>query len=167
MKIEIRHAEPADAEAVQAIYASPGTYEGTLQLPCPPLALWQRRLSELPDGFYSYVASMDGEIVGQLGLMTNIDRHRRKHAAEIGMGVRDDFWGKGVGTALVLFTIDMADNWLNLLRLELSVYADNERAIALYAKHGFEKEGEMRSFAFRNGRYVDALLMARVRAPIE
>ncbi len=54
---------------------------------------------------------------------------------------------------------------LNLQRLELEVYRDNERAVALYAKHGFEREGEMRAFAFRNGRFVDALMMARLRLP--
>jgi putative acetyltransferase len=165
VKIEIRHSEPADAEAVSAIYGSPGTFAGTLQLPCPSTAMWAKRLAELPEGFYSYVAVVGGDVVGQLGLMTNTRRARRKHAAEIGMGVRDDYWGKGVGSALVSFAIDAAENWLNVSRLELNVYTDNERAIALYTKHGFEKEGEMRAFAFRNGRYVDALMMARVRAP--
>ncbi len=48
MKIEIRHAEPSDAAAVQAIYASPGSCDGTLQLPCAPMSLWQQRLTEPP-----------------------------------------------------------------------------------------------------------------------
>jgi putative acetyltransferase len=59
--------------------------------------------------------------------------------------------------------IDLADNWLNLKRLELSVYTDNIRAIALYERFGFEREGLCRAYAWRDGAYVDSLAMARLR----
>jgi len=52
---------------------------------------------------------------------------------------------------------------LNLTRLDLRVYVDNEPAIALYNKFGFEIEGTHRLFAYRNGEYVDAHVMARLR----
>jgi putative acetyltransferase len=61
------------------------------------------------------------------------------------MGVRDDWQGKGVGSALMRAALDLADNWLGLRRLELNVHADNERAIALYRKFGFEIEGTHRA----------------------
>jgi putative acetyltransferase len=57
----------------------------------------------------------------------------------------------------------MADRWLNLVRLELEVYTDNEAAIRLYERFGFEREGTMRQYAFRDGLYVDAYAMARIR----
>jgi L-phenylalanine/L-methionine N-acetyltransferase len=60
--------------------------------------------------------------------------------------------------------IDLADNWLNLRRIELTVYADNEPAVRLYQKFGFEVEGTLRNYAFRDGQLIDALSMARVRA---
>ena len=88
---------------------------------------------------------------------------RRRHVGEIHMAVRDDWHGKGVGTALMEAALDLADNWLNLMRLELTVYADNEAGIALYKKFGFEIEGTHRLYAFRNGEYVDAYSMARIR----
>ena len=59
--------------------------------------------------------------------------------------------------------LDMADNRLNLSRLDLRVYVDNAPAIALYEKFGFEVEGTHRRFAFRDGEYVDAHVMARLR----
>jgi putative acetyltransferase len=59
--------------------------------------------------------------------------------------------------------IDLADNWLNLTRLELEVYADNEAAIHLYERFGFEIEGTLRQHAFREGRYVDSKMMGRLR----
>ena len=80
------------------------------------------------------------------------------------MGVRDAWQGKGVGTALMQAALDLADNWLGLRRIELRVYADNEPAIALYRKFGFEIEGTHRLYAIRNGVYVDSLSMARIIA---
>jgi L-phenylalanine/L-methionine N-acetyltransferase len=61
--------------------------------------------------------------------------------------------------------IDLADNWLNLSRLELSVYPDNEPAIKLYKKFGFQVEGTQIGSAFRDGQFLDTLMMARVRLP--
>jgi L-phenylalanine/L-methionine N-acetyltransferase len=79
------------------------------------------------------------------------------------MAVRDDYQGKGVGTALLRELIDAADNWLGLRRIELTVYTDNERAIRLYQRFGFEAEGTHRGYALKAGVYADALVMARLR----
>jgi putative acetyltransferase len=57
---------------------------------------------------------------------------------------------------------DYADNWGHLLRIELTVYTDNHKAIKLYKKFGFEEEGVRRAYALRNGAYVDVLGMARL-----
>ncbi len=78
------------------------------------------------------------------------------------MMVRDDWQGKGVGTALMQAAIDLADKWLNLTRLELDVYTDNEPAIKLYTKFGFTIEGTNVNYAFRDGQFVDVYLMARL-----
>jgi putative acetyltransferase len=59
--------------------------------------------------------------------------------------------------------VDLADNWLNLTRLELEVYADNEAGIHLYERFGFVVEGTMRQHAFRDGVYVDSIMMGRLR----
>ncbi|MBN6335401.1 GNAT family N-acetyltransferase, partial [Escherichia coli] len=59
--------------------------------------------------------------------------------------------------------IDMCDNWLRVERIELTVFADNAPAIAVYKKYGFEIEGTGRRCALRNGEYVDAYYMARMK----
>ncbi len=59
--------------------------------------------------------------------------------------------------------LDLAQNWLGLTRIELKVYTDNPAGIALYKKCGFEIEGTHRRYAFRDGGYVDAYSMARLK----
>ena len=78
------------------------------------------------------------------------------------MGVHASFQGQGVGSKLVEAVLDLADNWLNILRIEVEVYTDNTPAIALYKKFGFAIEGEARAFAFRDGAHVNAYHMSRV-----
>ena len=163
MDITIRHAEPSDYEAVQRILAGPKVVWGTLQLPFPSVEMWRRRLAEPAEGFFSLVACVEDEVVGQLGLQTYPHRPRRRHAADIGMMVRDDWQGKGIGTALTEAAIDLAEKWLNVGRLELQVYMDNAPAIHLYEKFGFAIEGTLIRYAFRDGQYVDAYTMARMR----
>jgi putative acetyltransferase len=57
----------------------------------------------------------------------------------------------------------MADRWLNLTRLELEVYTDNEPAIALYKRLGFVIEGTHRKHAYRDGQFADSYSMARLK----
>jgi putative acetyltransferase len=164
MTITIRRAEPSDYEAIKHIFDSPNVVWGTLQLPFPSTEQWRKRLAEPPEGFFSLVACVeDNEVVGQLGLHTFPHRPRRRHVGQIGMMVRDDWQGKGVGTALMQAAIELADKWLNLTRLELEVFTDNAPAIRLYEKFGFTIEGTLVDFAFRDGQYVDSYIMARLR----
>jgi putative acetyltransferase len=162
MEITIRKGEPADAEAIWRCYTSPRVVRETLQLPYRSLESVREFLSKSTDGDHILVGVVDGEVVGVIGLHTN-PRPRVNHRAEIGMMVRDDWQGKGVGTAIMRAAIDLADKWLNLTRLELTVFTDNERAIALYRKFGFETEGTLRKYAFRDGEFVDVYAMARVK----
>jgi putative acetyltransferase len=158
----VRRTEPEYYGSLQRIFSGPRAMAGTLQLPLPSAEIWRRRLSEPSEGSFSLVACVEDEVVGEISLLTSPTRWRMRHAASIGMAVRDDWQGQGVGTALMRAVLDLADNWLNLTRIELRVYTDNAPAIALYEKFGFEIEGTHRRIAFRNGEYVDGYSMARV-----
>jgi putative acetyltransferase len=161
--IMVRRAEPRDAEAMHATFSTPQAQAGTLQMPLPSIELWRKRLSDVTSTDYLLVAEVDGVVVGNLGLHAASKSPRRKHAASIGMSVRDDWHNRGVGSALMRAALDIADNWHNYLRLELTVYTDNAAALALYRKFGFAIEGTLKVYAFRDGRYVDAYTMARLR----
>ena len=162
MNIVIRHAEPEDYKAVQKVFSGPRAIAGTLQLPFPSAEFWHKRLSKKPDNMHQLVACVDGDVVGEISLWTE-NNPRVRHIAGFGMAVRDDWQGKGVGSALLKAALDLADNWLGVTRVELQVYTDNRAGIALYEKFGFEIEGTHRRGAFRNGEYVDSYSMARIR----
>ena len=161
MPAVIRHAEPADIEAIKAIYDQPSVYANTLQLPYQPVANWQK-LYNAGSGFYNLVAEVEGKVVGQLGLQV-CQNPRRRHVAELGMGVAEDYQGQGIGSALLRAALDLADNWLALRRVELLVYSSNESAIALYERFGFEVEAELADYAYQYGNYNSALVMSRLR----
>ena len=159
--VEIRAACPSDAEGIAAIANLPGFRAGTLRLPFQSVEETRQWLEKSSPNSISLVAVLDGRIVGNAGL--NRLAGRRIHSANLGMGVHDDFTGCGIGSALLGALVDTADNWLAIKRLELTVYVDNAPAIGLYEKFGFETEGRLRAFGFRNGEYVDAFTMARLR----
>ena len=168
MKVSIRHTEPSDYAAVHRILTCPKVVMGTLQLPYQSEELWRKRLAEPRAGFHSLVACDEiGEVIAQLSLQTYPNRARRRHVGKVGMAVRDDWQGKGVGTALMEAALDLADNWLNLRRLELEVFVDNAPAIHLYEKYGFTIEGRLVDFAFRDGQYVDTYIMARLKKGVD
>ena len=165
--IVIRRAEPADAEAMHEMFLGPRTIAGTLQMPYPSVEMWRKRLAEVALDDYLLVATVAGEAVGNLGLHVAGKSPRRRHVGAIGMSVRDDRHGRGVGTALLEAGIGLADGWLNYQRLELTVYTDNLAAVHLYRKFGFAIEGTCRAYAFRDGKYVDAYQMARLNPALK
>jgi putative acetyltransferase len=161
--LKIRRAEPDDYSAIYEIFSSPKVSAGTLQVPYPSREQWRRRLAEPEEGTYNLVAVVQDRVVGMLGVHTFPNRPRRRHVGSIGLCVHDEWQGKGIGTALMQAGLELADKWLNLTRLELEVYTDNEPAIRLYERFGFEHEGTLRQHAFRDGRYVDSHMMGRLR----
>ena len=158
--ILIRAMEPDDLPDLTEAWNQPRAHAGTLQLPYTSLETRRRRYDSNPNAL-RLVAVIDGKTIGLIFLTR--EENRRSHAGSIGMAVHDAYAGRGAGTALMAAVVDLADNWLNLKRLELNVYTDNARAIALYERFGFEREGRMRAYAWRNGEYVDSLAMARLR----
>lgn len=160
--LEIRRAEPDDAAAIYEMFRSPKVYESTFQLPYPSREYWRKRLMET-EGCYGLVAVSGEHVIGMLDVITFPNRPRRRHVGLIGISVAEAWQGKGVGSALMKAGIELADNWLNLTRLELEVYSDNEAAIRLYERFGFEREGTLRQHAFRAGQYVDSIVMSRLR----
>jgi len=162
-RLTIRRAEADDCVAVAEMFTSLKVFPGTLQVPYPSREYWRKRITDNPESAYYLVAIIDERVVGMANIDTFPNRPRRKHAGAIGICVHEEWQGKGVGAALMHAILDLADNWLNLTRIELEVFSDNEAAIHLYERFGFEVEGTLRQHAFRDGRFVDSTMMARLK----
>jgi putative acetyltransferase len=162
VEIVIRAQEPEDSDAVGRLLIQPGVVPGTLQVPFTPLASRREAAGTFSPELHRLVAEVDGRVVGSIGLEVN-RRPRRRHAAALGMAVDQDVQSQGIGTALLVAVLGLADRWLNLHRIELEVMCANERAIRLYERHGFAIEGRLRDYSFTGGTYTDAFAMARLR----
>ena len=160
--IVIQRFTEAHLEGVAALYNEPAVCRQVLQMPFQSVEAWRNKLVTDNERRLQMVALHGGEVVGQLGLEQYL-RVRQSHVGSFGMGVTPAWQGKGVGSRLLTAALDVADNWMNLHRVELTVYADNEAAHNLYRKFGFEVEGRLRDYALRDGVFVDALSMARLR----
>lgn len=163
MNYTIRPTEPRDAAGTAALRRMPGVFETTLGLPSCRTADSNAFVANLGPNDHHFVAILeDGTVIGAAGLHLE-GNPRMRHVGSVGLFVHTDYQNAGVGTALLKTLLDLADNWLMLVRVELTVFADNERAIHLYEKLGFEKEGLKRMTTVRDGKYADEYMMARIR----
>ncbi|RHW43403.1 N-acetyltransferase [Neobacillus notoginsengisoli] len=90
--------------------------------------------------------------------LINIDTKNRNAECIIDIGEKE-FWGKGYGTEALKLLLEYAFLELNLHRVSLRVFSLNERAIHIYNKLGFTKEGVMRENLYRNGKWHDIIIM--------
>jgi len=84
------------------------------------------------------------------------------HSGWILLGVREAFQGRGIGAKLLQVLMASASIMIGLRRVQLTVFGDNDPAIKLYRRFGFEVEGRHRDFVRRGDGFVDALTMAKL-----
>jgi putative acetyltransferase len=160
--IVIQRFTEAHLDGVAALYNEPAVCRQVLQMPFQSIEVWRKRLVMDDERRLQLVALHGGEVIGQLGLQQYL-RVRQAHVGTFGIGVATAWQGKGIGSRLLKAALDVADNWMNLHRVELTVFADNQAAQRLYRSFGFEVEGVLRDYALRDGVYVDTVSMARLR----
>jgi len=117
-------------------------------------------LNNLRSGVAQFVALDGGRVVGWCDV-TPKPRPALRHVGVLGMGVAATHRGQGIGSRLLATTVETALA-RGVTRVELTVRSDNGVAIALYRRFGFETEGLLRRYLIVEGRYYDALLMARI-----
>src|SRR6266487_211328 len=162
-RITIRPLRLEDASDIYEITHMPNVLWGTSLLPSTTANFWFHTIEQWvqDERMHVFVANISDKVVGMVSV--RVGTGRESHVGDIAMAVHDKYQGQGIGKMLMLTVIDLADNWLNPVRLELDVYTDNERALRLYKNFDFEIEGRKRLDAFRTGSYIDSYMMARLR----
>jgi ribosomal protein S18 acetylase RimI-like enzyme len=127
----------------------------------PPVERIRARIAEVAgqENSLFLVAEAERKIVGTLtcgGGTLKADRHM----TALGIYVTKDWRDRGIGSALLARCVEWATASAVVERVELEVYAQNARAIHLYEKFGFEREGCKRRLYYQNGKPIDMLIMA-------
>jgi RimJ/RimL family protein N-acetyltransferase len=102
--------------------------------------------------------------IGHVGLY-KLDHRVRK--GEFGIVIEESQWGKGFGRRATSAALEFGFDQLNLNKIDLEVLATNLRAIALYERIGFRKDGLLREEQFRDGHYVDLVIMSILRREMQ
>lgn len=103
------------------------------------------------------IGVINNEIVS-VGQIRTLGRKRIVHNSEIAISVKKDYWGIGIGSAVMREFIEFAKN-NNIKNIGLGVKASNNKAINLYEKFGFEKVGFHKNYFNVNGNFDDEILM--------
>jgi RimJ/RimL family protein N-acetyltransferase len=111
------------------------------------------------------IETNDGAHIGNISLF---DINWKARHAELGITIGDkDYWGQGYGSDAVRTMLRVAFGEMNLHRVFLRVHADNARGINCYKNVGFQKEGTLRESVFREGTYLDMLIMGILESEFE
>lgn len=98
------------------------------------------------------------EVIGDIALQ-DINRINRNASIRIAIDSAE-YMGKGYGPESIRLLLEYSFGILNLHRIELQVFAYNERAIKAYEKVGFSREGVQRDALYYNHQYHDSIMMS-------
>lgn len=130
-------------------------------LEAPPLEqTLQFVMGRVERGDPRFVALVRDEVVGWCDI-TRHDWPIHAHRGTLGMGIVPAYRGRGLGLKLINATLAQARK-AGFVRIELSVHSDNARAISLYDRVGFVREGLQRDAVYVDGEYRDTIVMAIV-----
>lgn len=159
--LEIRQTTEADVASLHrcldAVARERRWIAMTAAPPEPVIAEFRRQLRDA-GGVDLIAVDPHGEVAGW------IDVHRfpwegMRHVGSLGMGVRVQSRGQGVGRALLAAALSAAAQ-SGISRIELEVFASNGKAVRLYESAGFVHEGRKRDARRLDGTTDDVLVMA-------
>lgn len=128
-------------------------------LQAPPLEQVRAFVGRSLTGDFVQLVALDGESVVGWCDITVSERLTMRHGGMLGISLLPDWRGRGIGARLIAAALTAARE-RGMVRVQLHVRADNERAIHLYEKLGFQHEGRLRRDLRIDGKYYDSLMMA-------
>ncbi|MFF2754520.1 GNAT family N-acetyltransferase [Psychrobacillus sp. NPDC058041] len=105
------------------------------------------------------LAILQEEIIG-IASINSSQKQRMKHVGTLGIVVSEEHIGQGIGRKLMEQLIHWASSNGITKKISLVTREDNNHAIELYEKLGFEKEGMLKKDSFINGSYYNTFVMA-------
>jgi len=154
----IREAIPDDARAVLAYLEQVSGQSDFLSFGPGEFELTESEEQEFlrncrdKDNQLYIVGLIDDSIVSTLNFSAG-QRPRGRHSGELGMSVLKESWGLGIGSLMLDTLIDWARQTDIIKKINLRVRSDNQRAVQLYQRKGFVKEGTIRNDVFVAGEY--------------
>ena len=121
---------------------------------------WFERMNQ-DASVLNFAIEYEGQHVGGCGFVNINHRHQ---SSEVGLFIGEkSFWDKGLGQDTLRVMLDYGFDFLNLHRIYLRVFVENERGVHAYEKVGFVHEGRFREAEWRHGRWQDMLIMSVLR----
>ncbi|MCL2170852.1 MAG: GNAT family N-acetyltransferase [Defluviitaleaceae bacterium] len=163
-KLVVRKADKKDAQKLidfLVVVRSESNYLlGTPNDPIPTLEQEEKFIERFKDSTTAafFVGFIDDDLICA-GEVSGKRQEKASHHGGIAMSVLKEYWGIGVGSALLEQMIDFAKNTAKLEILHLGVHADNARGINLYKRAGFKEIGRFPKFFKIDGAYYDEILM--------
>jgi RimJ/RimL family protein N-acetyltransferase len=114
------------------------------------------------DGIFFCIETRDGVHIGS----TSIEiKNQRNRCGGFGIIIGDkNYWNAGYGSEAARLILDYGFKKLKLHRIELDVYSYNPRAIKVYKRLGFKKEGVKKEHNYWNGKFYDTIIMAMLES---
>ena len=170
MPVELRRAKPPDTDFLLELLADDDVRQflgpRTATAGDEVLEEIERSLAE-PEGFGRFVIEVDGEPAGMLGF--HVANERSRIARLERLAVHPRFRGRRIGddAARLLQRLLLFEPGLDYHRLELEIYAFNERACAHAERAGYVREGTKRKAYLKDGEWVDTVLYALLAEDLE
>ena len=123
---------------------------------------WYERMLETPAAEHVLVIeAKDRAVWRSIGTCGFHSIDWRSRSAEAGIAIGDNTsWDRGYGTDVMRLLLQHGFDTLNLNRVHLRVFSNNDRAIRCYEKAGFVHEGRLRQARYQNGEYFDVSMMS-------
>jgi len=112
------------------------------------------------DEIFYLVAEADGKVIANSEIWRRTGAYEQ-HVGAIGIAIRDGFRDLGIGTEMMKALITQGRT-MGMSVLELSVFANNERAVHVYKKVGFTETGKVPRKFFKEGKYIDEIIMTKL-----
>ena len=163
MAVELRRAKPPDADFLLELLADDDVRRflgpRTAAARDEVLEEIERSRTE-PESFGRFVIEVDGEPAGMLGF--HVVNERNRIARLESLAVHPAFRGRRLADEAARLFQRLLLEELGFHRLEMEIYAFNERACAHAERAGFVREGRKRKAYLKDGEWVDSLLYALI-----